>query len=678
MPLDPESRARPLTWAGGLLAFAGLYSLEPWGWGVAALGFALLLLGCYSRRDGLLLLGPYFSVEARREARKGRAHLKRFLAVAIVGGIVVSVLTDTNWGMRDLGRPATRWEFARLAGTLMAWFGLALPFAVALLAATGVSGVVAEERANRRWEVLLSTDLRSREIVLGKLLGRAFGVLTLVAGLLPIVFLLGVSGLLPMAAILPWAVVVAGTILAVAGLCAGYGRAGLGLAALYLFGSSTLISLTFGGWWNQPLVPEVVQLLNAANPFTTAFFLMGFAPGDDKLLAILPDVARRFAAGSLVMFLWGVAVACRKLRADHSARVPLARRAGRLAGKLLAPANRQRVPQPHRVAPPRPPVTDEPVRWWTMVRVGVWSSKPERPATWFECGIAFLIALAVFIGCRVLGGAMDRFFGRPAVDPSSDVFAVWVGLIVGAVAGLGLLGVVRRAATVIPAERNGETLDALRLSDLTPGEVVRQAHAGSVARFRRLYWLLAMVPLAAVMTGFLPPLPVILAALVVGRFAAPTLASWALALSARATTPTRGMRNAVGGFLGAHYMAMIVLAGGAALVDEVFLKVNYSYSYRARFFNRSVEEVLWWDWLADPSVAKWNDQMPTYNLGRNGPKGTAGRIPWPYGPVIGLALAVWLVYAYIWFGKILRRVAGLRLARDWLPGPLTRRADSPL
>src|SRR5689334_12366119 len=57
--LDPERYAGRLAPVGAVLAVAG-GCVGGWvGLGLAAVGFALLLLACFSRDDGLLILGPF-------------------------------------------------------------------------------------------------------------------------------------------------------------------------------------------------------------------------------------------------------------------------------------------------------------------------------------------------------------------------------------------------------------------------------------------------------------------------------------------------------------------------------------------------------------------------------------------------------------------------------------------
>src|SRR5207302_915618 len=69
------------------------------------------------------------------------------------------------------GRPR-RGQLAAVNAVFFGWFAVCLILYVAGLAVALFSSVVAEERAGKRWEILLTTDLRPREILVGKAAGR--------------------------------------------------------------------------------------------------------------------------------------------------------------------------------------------------------------------------------------------------------------------------------------------------------------------------------------------------------------------------------------------------------------------------------------------------------------------------------------------------------------------------
>ena len=173
---DPESYARPLSIAGTLAVVAGLYSGTDAGWLAVAVGVGLLLAACYSRRDGFLLFGPFARADAVRAARSRRTHLVR-AGIALVAGAVI--VLNLYGDLPDEYSPSasSHRRTADMQLEIVAWFAVSIGLLVPFLTVLLVSGAIAEERAAKRWEVLLTTDLRGRELVFGKLLGKLWLVL---------------------------------------------------------------------------------------------------------------------------------------------------------------------------------------------------------------------------------------------------------------------------------------------------------------------------------------------------------------------------------------------------------------------------------------------------------------------------------------------------------------------
>src|SRR5205823_11231253 len=68
--LDPERYARRLAPVGAALCLLGAALGNAYGLLPAALGLTLLLVGCLSRDEGLLVLGPFARAELVRAARR--------------------------------------------------------------------------------------------------------------------------------------------------------------------------------------------------------------------------------------------------------------------------------------------------------------------------------------------------------------------------------------------------------------------------------------------------------------------------------------------------------------------------------------------------------------------------------------------------------------------------------
>jgi len=293
---DPEQHARPLSAAGTLGVVGGLYSGTDAGWLVALAGVALLLSACYSRQDGFLLFGPFARADAVRASRSRRTHLVR-AGVALAAGAVI-LLNDYDSMpeyFRTHASPNQLMESLRKQITF--WFASAIGVVVPLLTVLLVSVAIAEERAARRWEVLLTTDLRGRELVFGKLLGKLWLVAEPVVVILPVLAMLPlIVGLSPRLMLL-FGGAVSVTMLGLAGVAAAvsarvtsrggaawivvtivtlYFVASTAVCAASLFARANFPSLVdfprSAGVGSPVVVADLVEFLNVANPYTTYLY----------------------------------------------------------------------------------------------------------------------------------------------------------------------------------------------------------------------------------------------------------------------------------------------------------------------------------------------------------------------------------------------------------------------
>ena len=167
---DGERRARLLAPPGVLLAALGILA---GGWGgpfLVAAGLALLVLAATSATEGVLLLGPFALAELRAAARRGRVWRWRAAYVLLCGlTLYLSVFLPRAVGRGPMPSPSvfTQGFFLGVAGGLAAY--------LTHLTLSVVAPVAAEEREKKRWEMLLTTDLRNREVLFGKVAGRLGG-----------------------------------------------------------------------------------------------------------------------------------------------------------------------------------------------------------------------------------------------------------------------------------------------------------------------------------------------------------------------------------------------------------------------------------------------------------------------------------------------------------------------
>jgi len=158
------------------------------------------------------MLGPIFAREWLTLPRRPRHYLARSFYL-----LVLWVLALTAWQI------TVGWEQAATLGDT-AWFGLLL-FEVFLyvqlalllfFSALSAASTIAQEKDRRTFILLLLTDLRNYEIVLGKLLGSLLQILLLLAGMVPILFLNVLLG-----GVAPFQVLQATVVLATTAIAAG-------------------------------------------------------------------------------------------------------------------------------------------------------------------------------------------------------------------------------------------------------------------------------------------------------------------------------------------------------------------------------------------------------------------------------------------------------------------------
>ena len=468
---DPEQHARPLSIAGTLCVVGGLYSGADIGWAVALAGVALLLAACYSRRDGFLLFGPFARADAVRSARSRRTHLVRAGIVLAAGAVIVL------HGYDFLPRYVTQWSRTRQSTyaneQIVGWFAGSIAVLVPCLTVLLVSGAIAEERAAKRWEVLLTTDLRGRELVFGKLLGKLWLVVEPVVVILPVLAILPlIVGLSP-ALMLLFGGAVFVTVLALAGLSALFSstakaRSGAaGVVVLLAFGYLGLSTGSmllrdvpevwtwprFQGYDSPATVADLVEAFNAANPFTTLYIHGVARPTAGPPMVGYVAAFRQYSAGALGVFLVSTLLACQRVRSvrDPNPAKGFASRPIQLFGR-----GKPRETVQENQAKLRPPVTDEPLAWWANCRVGITGPTQRR-----KVAQVFAQMVAVFLSSYAIDlvGQVTLYPWLESIGLPVDDWAVSAGLLVlvsivaPVVLTVALVAPVAAATRSIAAER---------------------------------------------------------------------------------------------------------------------------------------------------------------------------------------------------------------------------------
>jgi ABC-type transport system involved in multi-copper enzyme maturation permease subunit len=586
---DPEQYARPLSVAGTLAVVTGLYSGADAGWAVAAAGVALLLTACYSRRDGFLLFGPFARADAMRIARSRRTHLVRAGVVLAAGAIiflasqaelirgtfVIANGQSTYYSQYVSQNEKTDYVTLRL----LKYFAITIGVVVPTLAVLIVSGVIADERSAKRWDILLTTDLRGREIVFGKLLVKLWLVIEPVLVLVPVLAILPlIVGVSPKIMLLYGTTVVL-TALALAGL-AGLASsfdikrvwaiiAVFGVSFCYFDFSFLCVSFYTNPevWdfpnslgWNSPFtVEDFVRVINAANPITTNAVQVHSPPRAPFGKESDATVMGRYAAATLGIFLTGTLWASRRIRKPRGLRNadgPPSRASRQLTTLKDYAFSRGRFVKA------RPPVTDEPLAWWTQCRFDQPEPAAKRHrvlAMWFGGSLTLCLGCYLFdsVGQLTVYPLINNYF---RTNPWPLGNAMRAGIDIGMPFALICywIGTLYFASSSVAIERSGNTLDSLRMSPLSSREMLTQIFTGCTRGNRFLISLWGSLTIPAVLTGFFPAVGA-LVLLVLTLLVGPPLIGFALYCSVWASTPTRAVRNLV--FGGAVFHAALLIAG---------------------------------------------------------------------------------------------------------------------
>jgi ABC-type transport system involved in multi-copper enzyme maturation permease subunit len=517
--VDPERHARWLAPAGAVLVVTGIAIPHAWGFTLLAVGALLLLAACYSKDDGLLLFGPFVRRELLRAVRQTRVLLWRTVLVVIVGVAVgvVYFLAEQGYISRQHVPGIALGAFSFVGWNLCVTF---LPLLIQSLSAT-----VTDDREARRLDYLLVTDLRNREILLGKALGRVATYAAYLFAPLPFCVLApALFGLDPRVLLVPLAYFGL-TCLSGVGLSlvsSVYSttskKAGANttyLAGLYVLGTLALLQLDrWPAIWKFPAgspvtVGAVVEAVSAGNPFPYFQTIPVLVTTGGNPVAILLGTLRGYAAVHVAMFLIGVLLATWKLRPASAA----------LAG-AAAPGSAK-----GDFVPKRPPVWDSAIIW----KERYCGEFVPRSRAAYRLAIFMTFLLGVFPALAILG------FGFLAPDIYRQQAAEISRLALPFVAWVTFAFTGRLTSGLIARERERDTLVSLLVTPLTYREILRQKFLGGLWNLRGgLYWLL-MLGGSAVVAGFYPAWAFALLVVMYGVWSIP-LATFGLFGSAAATT----------------------------------------------------------------------------------------------------------------------------------------------
>jgi ABC-type transport system involved in multi-copper enzyme maturation permease subunit len=461
----------------------------------------LLSIIAVVRLGWLPLLGPVFSYDLIRTTRRGRyALLRAVYALALL--LFILLLYRVQPSLDRSAWRAAAGGMAHFAETFCYTF-LAVQFiAVAILTPAYVAGAIAEEKDRKTLEFLLATDIRDREIVLGKMASRVANLLLLVLTGLPILSLTQLWGGVDLGLLL-CAFANTGltllTLAAVSMLASVYTRKAREAVVLaYLIaaayaGVSVLVALlgffpTIIAWHvtianTDYSVGDVVSAIGAGNP---GLFVHGLYQDVRTGVTLQESLASRtssYAAFHLIVTVVCTAWAVWRLR-------PLALLDGTVKAKPRAERRRwlRWRPRPGR----------HPLLWKE-----VWA-EPGLTFNWFGKAILLLIILASIVPALWLAGDFlirGADFWNSHIPELANSVNVWVRVVGTLVACLTLLGVAVRAASSISGEHDRQTYDSLLTAPIDSDRLLFAKWLGSVLSVRRAWLWLCLVWLLGSATG---------------------------------------------------------------------------------------------------------------------------------------------------------------------------------
>jgi ABC-type transport system involved in multi-copper enzyme maturation permease subunit len=507
--------------------------------------------------------GPLFWYDLARLARRGRTALLRCTYALFLFAWMSLAVHQQFPQYVTFSKPFA--EGPRLSVSARA--NLAERFGWALLALQGVAvfvltpayiaTAVADEREQQTLDLLFTTPLTNRDIILGKLFGRVghlINVLLVGVPILSLTFLWGgvdaralvadlaVTGLtlLSVGAISMFCSVVASN--SFRAVVSSYAVVvAFGALCLVLRGSSpinfmALFDVEFGlqlERWNR----QVTGMTSPGGTPLSPAALAALYPRPSPLTVLIPFLFTASIVHGLVFFLF-IRSALTLLRPA----VRLKKRHGRSVRSTRAldpaswgPFETHVMPGLYQVHTRRRsyvPTGDDALLWKELWRSRT-NDQAARPLD--ELREHRLWALGLLAGLAVLSTLCQ--WRQPALQSAViGVLNPVVRVVTIAAAGLGCIGVAFRAASSVSRERDQRTLESLLLLPVTRGRILGAKWLGSVLRFRQVGYALIAVWTPALACGVIHPwaVPLLAATCVVYVILLASLGIW-LSLVARNT-----------------------------------------------------------------------------------------------------------------------------------------------
>lgn len=398
------------------------------------------------------MLGPIFTRELVTVPRRSGHYPSR---AAVVG--LLAILGITTWQATiGFARDATLGEAAAFGLLLFQIVAFVQLLLTVFFAALSAASAVSQEKDRRTFVLLLLTDMRDYEIVVGKMLGALLPILVQILVTAPVLALLLLLG-----GISPEQVVQAVLVLAAAAVAAG--SLG-GLVALWRERTFQALALSVLFLVLYVCVTQAVGVVGplvsgSVNWTTVQAWLDPFA----AMVTVLEPPAGGWGGIApaygfvLVMLGWCAVlngIGIWKLRKWNPSGEPIMQRETPEAAETDESVELEKRAKAHAAPGKARQVWANPVLW-REVRTLAYGRRP------LLVKLAFGVVLALILYFAF--SELNRPGGRPA-------FAAAYGLV--PVAILSLLLVSAQAVTSITSERDGGALDVLLVTDISPKEFV--------------------------------------------------------------------------------------------------------------------------------------------------------------------------------------------------------------
>jgi ABC-type transport system involved in multi-copper enzyme maturation permease subunit len=474
-------------------------------------------------------VGPLFYYELVRLARRGRSTLLR-CAYASALLVALYFAYRERFPSRDpLTAPFT--SAPTVPGGQLAYLASGFVLAILRVQTVGlfvlvpayVGGAIAEEKERRTLELLFATQLRDREIVLGKLAARLTQLGGVLLAGLPLLALTQLWGGVDMRLLVAAFGVTAVQLVSVGTLsvfCSVYARTTWGALALSYAVSAAVFGCSLAVPGATPTGLFTLMTAIGDRPWTAGEF--GVVAG-----CVLGHAALTLAFGTLAVYSLRSAALSRV--ADAHALRPVSRA---WEAEDYA-ADDPPVPSSPRLDPPE--VRDRPLLWKEIYRSG--ASEHTRE---FEFGLRkdwpAILLMLVFIPALLWAITLTASNYRAWLG----IRDWWVRVALVCSAGTWCVGTAFRGAGSVSLERDQRTLDGLLTLPSDRAAVLGAKWLGSVARGRLAGYWLGLVGAIAFLSGTLhaAAVPLLAAAVAVQLCFWASLGLW-LSVACRSTLQAR-------------------------------------------------------------------------------------------------------------------------------------------